>query len=221
MKRLIKALPIVGPTLASLRRLHSVRAFRSADYWERRYRSGGNSGEGSYNRLARMKAEVINNFVREHKIQSVIEFGSGDGAQLALAEYPQYVGVDVSRSVVNATQKAFANQPHIRFMHTSETTPQAELSLSLDVVYHLVEDDVFDTYMRRLFDAATKAVIIYSSNEDLPWGGGHIRHRRFTDWIEQHRQDLARLEHIPNRYPAIEGVGDTSRADFYIYLKAS
>ena len=47
-------------------------------------------------RLAAFKAEVPNDFVRARGIDSVIEFGCGDGAQLALAEYPAYVGIDVS-----------------------------------------------------------------------------------------------------------------------------
>lgn len=37
-----------------------------------------------------------NDFVRARGIDSVIEFGCGDGAQLALAEYPAYGGIDVS-----------------------------------------------------------------------------------------------------------------------------
>src|ERR1700692_4583832 len=75
-------------------------AFNSARYWEGRYSQGGNSGEGSYGRLAEFKASVLNTFIREHKIQSVIEFGCGDGNQLTLASYPQYIGLDVSRTVI-------------------------------------------------------------------------------------------------------------------------
>lgn len=42
----------------------------------------------------------------------------------------------------------------------------ADLTLSLDVIYHLIEDNVFFTYMDRLFDSSTKFVIIYSLNTD-------------------------------------------------------
>ncbi len=65
----------------------------SDKYWEQRYAVGGNSGVGSYGKFANFKAEVINKFVREHKIKSVIEFGCGDGNQLKLANYPSYYTV--------------------------------------------------------------------------------------------------------------------------------
>lgn len=86
--------------LSRLKQLSVGRRFSSsADYWEERYRSGGSSGAGSHNRLAAYKAEVSNEFVTQNAVGIVLEFGVGDGAQLSLAKYPQYVGVDVSRTV--------------------------------------------------------------------------------------------------------------------------
>lgn len=91
--------------------------FRSSgEYWEQRYRSGGNSGAGSYSRLASFKAEVLNHFVATRRISSVIEIGSGDGAQLTLAEYPRYTGVDVSQVAVESTRGLFAGDPSKRFI---------------------------------------------------------------------------------------------------------
>ena len=60
----------------------------SGDYWERRYRLGMTSGPGSAGKLASFKADVLNEFVRDNGVQSVIEFGCGDGTQLTLAKYP-------------------------------------------------------------------------------------------------------------------------------------
>jgi hypothetical protein len=74
---------------AALRRV-GIGGFRtSADYWEKRYRKGGSSGSGSYRKLAEFKAGVVNDFVSRNRIQTVIEHGSGDGAQLWLAKYPK------------------------------------------------------------------------------------------------------------------------------------
>jgi hypothetical protein len=55
----------------------------SGSFWENRYRTGGTSGSGSYGRLAEFKAEILNEFVRERGVSSIIEFGCGDGAQLS------------------------------------------------------------------------------------------------------------------------------------------
>lgn len=195
----------------------------SGDYWERRYRFGGNSGAGSYNRLAHFKAEFLNDFVADQGIRSVIEFGSGDGAQLALAQYPDYTGVDVSHTILERTRSTFSDNPSIRFLHTSEVSDRvrAELSLSLDVIYHLVEDSVFETYMEQVFDASTKFAVIYASNENKPGTDPHVRHREFTNWVEKSRPEFRLVEHIPNPYPySEEDPHNTSFADFFVFARS-
>lgn len=195
----------------------------STAYWEKRYRTGGDSGAGSYNRLAEFKAKVINEFVEVNDIKSVIEFGSGDGAQLELADYPEYTGVDVSETVIASTRQRFASNPTVRFMHLSEVTDrnQAELALSLDVIYHLVEDVVFDDYMHRLFNSATRFVIVYSSNEDQKITSPHVRHRHFTRWVEKSvGRQFFLAERIANPFPFSENdPANTSFADFYIFRR--
>jgi hypothetical protein len=221
IKSALKSLPIVGPALIRWR-AGRTRFEGSADYWESRYREGGNSGAGSYSRLAEFKAEVINKFVAENQIKTVIEFGSGDGAQLRLADYPAYTGVDVSRTAVEATRRAFASDTSKSFYHTSELPvgTTAELSMSLDVIYHLVEDQVFESYMNSLFGAATRFVIVYASNENKPWPNPHVRHRKFTDWVSKHQPGFSQVRHIPNRYPwRQDDVDNTSFADFYMFAK--
>lgn len=88
-------------------------------YWEERYSTGGNSGKGSYGALAEFKAATINRFVANHEVHSVIEFGSGDGNQLGLAEYPQYLGFDVSETAVRRCRDLFKadGSKSFRLMH--------------------------------------------------------------------------------------------------------
>jgi hypothetical protein len=56
--------------------------FFTIDYWENRYKNGGNSGEGSYALKAEYKANVLNNYIQKLNIKSIIEFGCGDGNNL-------------------------------------------------------------------------------------------------------------------------------------------
>lgn len=199
----------------------------SAPYWEERYAAGGTSGAGSYGRLAHFKAETLNRFVRDHGVRSVVELGSGDGAQLGLAEYPSYVGLDVSETAVRMCVERFAGDETKRFEVIDEAgwAPQrervrADLSMSLDVIYHLVEDETFERYMERLFDLGERFVVIYSSNEEPPGylGSPHVRHRTFTDWIEAKRPEWRLIERIPNRYPYDPNDrNETSFADFYFF----
>ncbi|RBQ23399.1 hypothetical protein ALNOE001_09800 [Candidatus Methanobinarius endosymbioticus] len=147
---------------------------------------GKNSGEGSYNFLANFKAEVINEFISKNNIENVIEFGSGDGNQLSLSNYPNYIGFDVSESVVNKCIKKFKEDTKKFLLLDKYAGEKADLTLSLDVIYHLIEDNIFEEYMDRLFNASKKFVIIYSSNDnDLENIAAHVKHRKFTDYIEK------------------------------------
>ncbi len=197
----------------------------SSTYWESRYRLGGDSGKGSYGELAEFKASVLNAFVAHSEIESVIEFGCGDGNQLTLAKYKRYVGYDVSSTAVEQCKRLFSEDKSKEFHHVSEYSGQmAQLVLSLDVLFHLVEDDVFDAYMHRLFHASSGYVVIYCSCEDRPINprSPHVRHRRFTDWVKEKAPNFTLVETIPNPFRGgtrtKEGHGSPS--DFYFYMRA-
>lgn len=197
-------------------------AFKSSEsYWVERYRRGGDSGSGSYGELAQFKAEVINKFVETQDISTVIEFGCGDGNQLVLAKYPRYIGFDVSAEAIAQCRQKFLDDPSKSFYLIDEYQGQtAELSMSLDVIYHLVEDEVFEAYMRRLFYSSEKYVMVYSSNLSARLvSSPHVRHRQFTSWVEANLSDWALLEHIPNRYAHDPRLKSLAKADFFIYKK--
>ena len=109
VKIFIKRIPLVNKIAERFYEIFGSHRFPgSLHYWEERYQNSGTSGAGSYGRLAKFKADVINSFVRENKIGSVIEFGCGDGHQLSLAFYPQYVGLDVSPTAIKMCKEKFA-----------------------------------------------------------------------------------------------------------------
>ena len=195
----------------------------SSRYWDDRYKQGGTSGAGSYGRLARFKAEVLNQFVADHHVNSVIEFGCGDGAQLGLAAYPHYVGLDVSEQAVALCREKFAADPTKRFVQVSDAGAgdlTADLAMSLDVIYHLVEDQAYEPYMRRLVAAGNRFLCVYSSNVDKPGLVPHVRHRCFTDWIAAHAPGWRPALTLPNRFPEDPANPDeTSWADFHFFEK--
>ncbi len=193
----------------------------SASYWEDRYKLGGNSGAGSYDNLADFKAEVINGFVEEHDINTVMEFGVGDGNQLLLANYPHFIGLDVSETAINMCKRLFEDDKTKEFYTLEQFGNQkAELTLSLDVLYHLIEQDVFESHIHRLFGHSTKYVIIYATDSDDYQPSEHVRSRKFTSYIKDNIKGWKLIEHIPNKYPYDESnPQSTSWADFYIYKK--
>jgi SAM-dependent methyltransferase len=204
------------------KRLLGRSTFSSGAYWERRYGAGGNSGAGSYSHLAEFKAQVLNSFVERERVESVVEFGCGDGNQLALSRYPQYTGYDVSESAVRICRDKFRDDPTKQFHLVSEYNGHtADLALSLDVLFHLVEDPVFERYMHRLFESADTFVGIYSSNSNTNPSDQsvHVRHRRFTDWVDTHRPDWKLILHVPNAFPYDGDYTKTSFAEFFFYKR--
>lgn len=193
----------------------------SADYWERRYAEGQTSGDGSYGQLAEFKAEFLNTFVADHDIKTVLEIGCGDGAQLERMDYPSYQGFDVSPTVVTMCQERYAEDPTKTFALAAEGLKRAlpvDLTLSLDVIYHLVEDQVFEAYMADLFRLADRFVIVYASNENRPRKAMHVRHRKFTDWVATNAPGWkwTKIENPLHADIGTESAG-SSFADFYVF----
>jgi SAM-dependent methyltransferase len=211
----------IGP-LPGVRHLSLLRqriGFRgSALYWEQRYSHGGTSGAGSYDALAEAKAAFLNDFVHSRVVGSVIEFGCGDGNQLSLADYPSYVGLDVSRSALELCQRRFSDDPTRSFFlyDGAYFTDRAglftaDLAISLDVIFHLIEDEVFETYMTHLFAAGTRYVIVYATDREIAGTAPHVRHRHFTRWVQMHGPGWRLAQVTPGPNSAQHGT------DFFTY----
>ena len=138
MKKFLSRLPRLGSLIrrGSRKRHRSAKEFGgSDDYWKARYEVGKNSGAGSYNRLAEFKAEILNQFVREQGVETVLEYGCGDGNQLKLVNYPSYIGFDISPMAISLCNSAFAEDDTKSFREmTAYAGETAQLALSLDVV---------------------------------------------------------------------------------------
>lgn len=203
--------------------LLSPRSFSSRSYWEKRYKDDGDSGEGSYGKLSHFKSGIINNFVKQNGIQRVLELGCGDGNQLKSLKIPEYIGLDVSKTSIKLCISKFRKEKNKSFfLYDPEVFLdnfkifKSELSMSLDVVYHLVEDSIFEKYMKDLFNSSSKWVVIYSSDTDKQskYQAKHVKHRNFSKWIEREITGWKIHKKIKNRILFGESV-----AHFFIYKK--
>jgi cyclopropane fatty-acyl-phospholipid synthase-like methyltransferase len=218
VKDLIRPLPGIQRVSLLRQRL----AFRnSARFWEQNYERGKTSGSGSYGHAAQAKADFLNAFVSQNAIQSVVEFGCGDGNQLSLAGYPRYVGLDVSKTAIGICLKRFsADSTKSFFLYDGVCFTDrggvfaADVAISLDVIYHLIEDQVFETYMRHLFAAGQRFVVVYSTNMELGDPSPHVRHRAFSAWVEGNcpAWEFIGVTRGPNEHLA-------GRADFFTYRR--
>lgn len=165
--------------------------FNSKNYWQNRYKNGGSSGSGSYGDEAVKKAEYINKIIDKYNIKSVNDYGHGDGNQLKhMKEVDSYTGYDVSIDARNKCLSMFTDNNKYKFIDDTSKFKKADLALSLDVIYHLVEDDVYHDYMDKLFSIGD-IVLIYSNNKDCSAGANsHIKNREFVSYVKTHYPDF-------------------------------
>lgn len=230
MRKEIKKIPGIGPFLIKIKRLltpcSQILSFNnSSQYWDDRYRLGGNSGAGSYGRLALFKAEFLNEFVITNKVNSVVEYGCGDGAQLTLANYSSYTGFDVSPHAIEICRNKFLEKNNYEFFVTTERSNKEgtfDLAISLDVIYHLVENDEYELYMHRLFSASSRYVIIYAYNFNKTYVAKHEMGREFVSWCSENYPNWTLSNFKKNKYPynSADPI-NTSQSDFYIFTKVS
>jgi len=189
-------------------------SFNSSKYWEIRYKNNGTSGKGSYGKLAIYKSEVINDFIKKYNIHSMIDFGCGDGNQTSLINCDNYVGYDVSKTAIEKCREKFKSDKSKTFTDSVKGLEKADLTLSCEVIFHLVEFSKFAEHLRQLFTFSKRYAIIFSSDEytRIPQPK-HVKHRKFTSYVSKHFPEWKLTRKILNKYPK------ESFSDFFIYEK--
>ena len=197
--------------------------FDSTKYWEERYIKNGNSGSGSYNNLAIFKSNIINNFIKNNNIQEMLDYGMGDGNQLKYFDIKNYTGVDISKTIINKCKYIYKDDKNKNFylIENYNNSNKKELVISLDVLLHLVSDDIYVNYLDNLFNFSDKYVIIYSYNCNYQ-SATHVKYREFIPYILNKYNNWKLINHIRNEYPAdihLKYDGNKSLSDFYIFKK--
>lgn len=192
----------------------------SAKHWQRHYEHGGDSGPGSYGEFASYKADLINQVIRERGIRSIIELGCGDGNQLSYLEVDQYIGLDISKVAIQRCIARYGGNAKRSFIwydqnyfHDPLRIVSADCAMSLDVIFHLIEKDVFTSYVNNLFNCGRRFVMIYALDEEQTQPGHvSVRMRKYSDYIAASVSEFRVAIHIPKK----ERFGD-----FYLYERIS
>jgi len=188
-------------------------------YWEDRYAIGGTSGAGSYGVLAEFKAEIINKYIKDNNLTSVIEFGCGDGNQLKYMNYEKFLGLDVSQTAIDICKKKFKGDKTKNFIvynpknFDRKLLPESDLVICLDVLYHITNDDEFEKTLQEIFSCSARFVILYTTlyktkNNADP----HIKNRNLMPYLDKftnYKIDAI----VPQKHK------DLSLADFVILKK--
>lgn len=187
--------------------------FNSKHYWIKRYEDGGNSGEGSYNKFAEFKSSIINPYLQ--KVHSVLDLGCGDGNQLSYFTLPSvYYGYDISPKAIRLCREKF---PELKFSTKLPKNKKYDLVLSLDVIFHLIEDTVYEEYISQLFYFSNKYVIIYANPKEIKGfqTAEHVKFRNNEKFIAENYKNWRKIDHVKNKYPLKNGRGSPS--EFMIY----
>ena len=183
--------------------------FNSKKYWEDRYKSGGNSGDGSQGILANYKASIINEFVKNNNIQTVCELGCGN-VQFLLYDVPDFTGYDISEFIIEENKRKYKQ---FKFTSSRNELSSYDLLLSLDVILHLMEEDIYQLYMNDLFRLSKKYIIIYSPDRDEIFSAPHNKYRKFSVDVPNNFKLKILIENIYK--------GELTQADFFIYERIS
>ena len=192
-----------------------MKKFDTVEYWENRYLSGRNSGEGSYGENAIYKAKKFNKILNKYFLKSVIEFGCGDGNNLFLYECENYIGFDVSQKAIQICKDRYKNDKSKSFIYYNpksfkSSDLKADIMISFEVLFHLVEGDLYKKYIKDLFESSSKYVLIFAPNEEKQSDTKHVVFRKFT-------------KDIPDNFELIEKIKTPNRlnlfSDFYLFKK--
>lgn len=104
------------------------------------------SGLGSLPKPTRGYRKFIQDFMREHDIKSVVDFGCGDWQFSKFINWDgvDYKGYDIVKPVVEHNQKEYT-KPNIHFFESPENwdkLPPADLLVVKDVLQHLSNEEV-------------------------------------------------------------------------------
>ncbi|WP_273328085.1 methyltransferase domain-containing protein [Vallitalea guaymasensis] len=194
--------------------------FNYIDYWDKRYLNKGTSGLGSYGDLADFKGEIINEFIKDNNINSVIEFGCGDGNQIKKIEYPKYIGLDVSKVSVEKCKEIFLGDSNKEFhlykpgmIHDLDIKTKPDMAVCLDVLYHIIDEQDFAKTLDDIFRTDCSHIIFYTmlKKPEIQLSQ-HLKYRNIFDYLSKYKGYTIK-KIINQKYP------EQSYSDFMVIEK--
>jgi SAM-dependent methyltransferase len=131
--------------------------------WGRDGTGTGTSGTGSTLEITREYRAYVEDFIRKHDVQSVVDAGCGDWGFSSAMNWgdASYLGVDIASDVI-ATVRRKHEKGKIRFQvgDITEDLPAADLLISKDVLQHLSNELVQKFIENNLRQGKYKWVIL-------------------------------------------------------------
>lgn len=139
------------------------------EYWEERYKNGGNSGEGSRGQHREWKWQILESTIVD--IDNVIDVGCGDLAFMEGKNIKNYTGIDISKTIIKDNELKY---PYWKFICSSADNYINELNgyvvFCHDILFHIIDDDVYYSILDNLTRYSNKYISIYTWHKNpIAW----------------------------------------------------
>jgi len=146
--------------------------FNYKDYWDERYKKGQNSGSGSYGSNADFKADIIDQVIKEYEVETLLDFGCGDGNQISLIKSQvDYCGYDVSETTIQNCETKFKGderkQFHVFDPMIYNPTPAFDMTMCLDCLFHVTIEEEWLKTIDCICKCSEKVVLIVTNTEEI------------------------------------------------------
>lgn len=198
----------------------------SYQYWAERYINTNfknSSGNGRLKFRLRYKAKMLNKIFETYTITKIADFGCGDGLLASRLKCAKYYGIEINSEIVSNLKNKFFEKKEFEFSTKFESRwrNKIDASISVDVIFHLVEKDVYQKYMNELFSTDAKYVIIRAYNHESQGTGrnSHILHREFLNTVKKYFPNYNLINESPPRRRHIY-LSDSDKNQFFVFKKS-
>ena len=135
--------------------------FLSKRYWNRRYKSGGNSGLGSVGEKRLWKWSIIDKYVNISDCK-VLDIGCGDLSFWDDKRAKEYLGFDFSSVVIDKNRQKF---PELEFKQvdiSKQMTNTAEVVFCFELLFHVMKEKEYKLILKNLSKATERLLFLTS-----------------------------------------------------------
>ncbi|MDN3510700.1 MAG: class I SAM-dependent methyltransferase [Candidatus Jettenia sp.] len=151
------------------------RNFNNRDFWDHRYLKNKElgSGIGSRGETKKYKRELLQQIVDQIKPESVLDIGCGDMEVSSVLPAKNYMGLDISKVVIEHNRIAYSNRNFISGNFLEMDLSPADIVISFDVLIHLPSCSEYKAFVQKIVALAMRYGII-SGYESVPVKGAQI-----------------------------------------------
>lgn len=135
------------------------------NYWEQRYKNGGNSGEGSRGKHREWKWSILNKYI--NGIDNIVDVGCGDLAFMEGIDAINYTGIDISQTMVARNTKI---KPEWNFILSSADIKidgvKGDVVFCHDMLFHIMDDDIYEKILENLIAYSNEYISIFTWNKN-------------------------------------------------------